>query len=145
MSSMLRHTNTNLIAMADLFEDRLKGSKEILDENNLKKAYPKIEKHNTYLGSDAYLRLLANRDVDAVLISTPAYAHAKFLDAAVSAGKHVYCEKPVAPDVEGCKIVERAGNSIKGRLSVAIGFQIRYATPYVEMVKRIHRGDIGEL
>jgi len=51
----------------------------------------------------------------------------------------------VAPDVEGCKIVERAGNGIMGRLSVAIGFQIRHASPYVEMVKRIHRGDIGDI
>jgi len=145
MSSLSKHTNTNIIAMADLFEDRLNGSKGTLDEYNLKKGMQKIEKSNTYLGSDAYLRLLENRDVDAVLISTPAYAHAKFLEAAVAAGKHVYCEKPVAPDVEGCKIVEQAGNSIKGKLSVAIGFQIRYATPYVEMVKRIHRGEIGDL
>jgi predicted dehydrogenase len=57
----------------------------------------------------------------------------------------VYCEKPVATDVEGCKRIERAGDKANGKLSVVIGFQIRHATPYVEMVKRIQRGDIGQV
>ena len=83
--------------------------------------------------------------MDAVLISSPAYTHAEFLEAAVAAGKHVYCEKPVATDVAGCKRVEQLGEKLNGKLSVVIGFQIRFATPYVEMVKRIHQGDIGEV
>lgn len=145
ISSMLEHTNTNIIAMADLFEDKLQKSKITLDEGNVRKGFPKIQNSNTYLGPEAYLRLLENKDVDAVLISSPAYTHPGFLEAAVEAGKHVYCEKPVAPDVEGCKRAERVGNRIKGKLSVVIGFQIRHASPYVEMVKRIQRGDIGEV
>ena len=145
ISSMLEHTNTNIIAMADLFEDQLQKSKNILDERNIKKGFSEIQKSYTYLGPDAYLRLLENKDVDAVLISSPAYSHAEFLETAVAAGKHVYCEKPVAPDVEGCKRAERVGQGINGKLSVVIGFQIRYASPYLEMVKRIQRGDIGEV
>ncbi len=145
ISSMLEHTNTQVIAMADLFEDRLQTSKMILDEKSAEKSFSKIEKSNTYTGPEAYMRLLENKDVDAVLISSPAYTHPAFLEAAVEAGKHVYCEKPVAPDVAGCKRVERAGNRVKEKLSIAIGFQIRHASPYVEMVKRIHQGDIGEI
>ncbi len=145
ISSISHHTNTNIIAMADLFEDKLTSSKVKLDECNAKKGFPKIKESNTYVGPDAYQRLLENKDVEAVLISTPAYKHPEFLEAAVAAGKHVYCEKPVAPDVEGCKRVERIGNRINGKLSVVVGFQIRHATPYREMVKRIHRGDIGEI
>ena len=145
ISSMLEHTNINIIAMADLFEDKLQKAKIVLDERNVKKGFTKIPKSNTFLGPDAYLRLLENKDVDAVLISSPAYTHPEFLEAAVAAGKHVYCEKPVAPDVNGCKRVKRVGNRVKGKLSIVIGFQIRYASPYVEMVKRIHRGDIGEV
>ncbi|MFW6289825.1 MAG: Gfo/Idh/MocA family protein, partial [Mariniphaga sp.] len=61
------------------------------------------------------------------------------------AGKHVYCEKPVAPDVAGCRQVMRAGGNADGKVSIAIGFQIRHATPYMEMAKRIQRGDIGEV
>lgn len=145
ISSMSEHTNINIIAMADLFEDKLLISKSLLDETNVEKGFSKIEKSNTHLGPEAYLRLLENDDVDAVLISSPAYTHPGFLEAAVDAGKHVYCEKPVAPDVEGCKRVERVGKRINGKLSVVVGFQIRHASPYVEMVRRIHRGDIGEI
>ncbi|MCK5135564.1 MAG: Gfo/Idh/MocA family oxidoreductase [Bacteroidales bacterium] len=145
ISSMLEHTNISIIAMADLFEDKLHNSRITFDEKNAKKGFPKIQKSNTYTGPEAYLGLLENNDVDAVLISSPAYTHPEFLEAAVAAGKHVYCEKPIAPDVEGCKRVERVGNRIKGKLSIVVGFQIRHASPYVEMVRRIHRGDIGEI
>lgn len=57
----------------------------------------------------------------------------------------LYCEKPASPDVAGCRKVEHVGNLVNGKLSIVIGFQIRYATPYVEMVNRIQRGDIGEI
>lgn len=142
---MLQHTNTSIVAMADLFQDKLEKSKIALDKRSTEEGFPKIQTSNTYTGPEAYLRLLENKDVDAVLVSSPAYTHPEFLEAAVAAGKHVYCEKPVAPDVEGCKRVERIGNRINGKLSIAVGFQIRHASPYAEMVKRIHRGDIGEI
>ncbi|MBA2561513.1 MAG: Gfo/Idh/MocA family oxidoreductase [Chitinophagaceae bacterium] len=145
ISSMSANTNTNIIAMADIFEDKLKTAEVLLNKLNAEKRFPAIKKSNIYKGSKAYLKLLENKDVDAVLISTPAYAHVDILEAAVAAGKHVYCEKPVATDVDGCKRVLRVGEKLNGKLSVVVGFQIRYATPYVEMVKRIRRGDIGEV
>jgi myo-inositol 2-dehydrogenase/D-chiro-inositol 1-dehydrogenase len=61
------------------------------------------------IGSQAYLQLLDNKEVDAVLISSPAYTHADFMEAAAAAGKHVYCEKPVSPDVAGCRKIEKVG------------------------------------
>lgn len=145
ISSMSKHTNVNIVAMADLLPGQLQKGKVILDRLNAEKGFPAIQKTNVYQGSRAYLQLLENKDVDAVLISSPAYTHPEFLEAAIEANKHVYCEKPVAPDVEGCKRVERAGASVKGKLSVVVGFQIRHASPYVEMVKRIQRGDIGDV
>jgi myo-inositol 2-dehydrogenase/D-chiro-inositol 1-dehydrogenase len=145
ITSMSNNTNINIIGMADLFEDKLTSSKKIFDELNIKKGFAKIAKENTFLGSNAYLRLLDNKDIDAVLITSPAYTHAGFLEAAALAGKHIYCEKPASPDVAGCRKIEHVGNIINGKQSIVIGFQIRYATPYVEMVKRIHQGDIGEI
>jgi myo-inositol 2-dehydrogenase/D-chiro-inositol 1-dehydrogenase len=143
--SMSEHTNINIIAMADLFRDKLDASKKLLDEQNIKKGFAAIPKINTYTGSKAYQQLLANKDVDAVLISSPAYTHADYFEAVTQAGKHVYCEKPAAPDVAGCRKVEHAGNLYNGKLSMVIGFQIRHATPYVQMVERIQKGDIGEI
>jgi myo-inositol 2-dehydrogenase/D-chiro-inositol 1-dehydrogenase len=145
ISSMSANTNITIIAMADLFEDQLQTAAVKLNQCNAGKGFPGIKQSNIYQGSKAYLKLLENKDVDAVLISSPAYTHPAFLEAAVAAGKHAYCEKPVAPDVEGCKKVQQVGEKLDGKLSVVIGFQIRYATPYVEMVERIHRGDIGDI
>ncbi len=145
ISSMSKHTNVNIIAMADLFEDKLITAAPKLNQLNAAKGFASIAATNIFRGSKAYLKLLEVKDVDAVLISSPAYTHPAFLEAAVAAGKHVYCEKPVATDAAGCKRIQQAGERLGGKLSVVIGFQIRYATPYVEMVKRIQRADIGEL
>jgi myo-inositol 2-dehydrogenase/D-chiro-inositol 1-dehydrogenase len=145
ITSMSKHTNISIIAMADLFRDKLDNSKKILDEQNTKKGFPAISNQYTYVGSRAYQQLLENKDVDAVQISSPAYTHADFFEAAAIAGKHIYCEKPVSPDVAGCRKVEHTGNLYNGKLSMVIGFQIRHATPYVEMVKRIQNGDLGDL
>lgn len=145
ISAMSRSSNTNIIAMADLFEDKLKDGKLRFDKLNAAKGFTEIQNRNIYRGSKAYQKLLANKDIHAVLISSPCYTHPSFLEAAVGAGKHVYCEKPVAVDVEGCKRIQRAGANANGKLSIVIGFQIRHASPYVEMVNRIHRGDIGDV
>lgn len=145
ISSMLQHTNTAIVAMADLFEDQLQRATPVLNQLNASKAQPVIKKANIYQGSKAYMRLIENKDVDAVLISSPAYTHAEFLEAAVAAGKHVYCEKPVATDVAGCNRIVKAGQKLNGKQSVVVGFQIRHATPYVGMVKRIQEGAIGDI
>ena len=145
LESMSQHTNTSIVAMADLFEDQLNTAAATFNKLNAAKKIPAINKANIYRGSKAYQRLIENKDVDAVLISSPAYTHAEFLETAVAAGKHVYCEKPVATGVAGCERIVKAGEKVKGKQSVVVGFQIRHATPYVQMVKRIHEGAIGDV
>ena len=144
ISSMSKNANVNIIAMADIFEDKLKEKLPVYNELNAAKGLPAINSSNMYQGSKAFEKLLNNKDIDAVLISSPCYTHPEFLEAAIQAGKHVYCEKPVGLDVAG---VKRAQNAAKGvtNKSVTIGFQIRHATPYAEMIKRIHNGDIGDI
>lgn len=143
--SMSENAHVNITAAADLFSDKLEAGGTVLDSLNKKNGFSAISSSNKFVGSKAYLRLLESDDVDAVLISTPAYAHPEILEAAVAAGKHVYCEKPAATDVDGCKRILKVSETVHDKLSVVMGFQIRYATPYVEMVKRIQRGDIGEI
>lgn len=145
IESMSQNTNINIIALADLFEDKLTKACKTLNASNIKNGFGDIQDVNIHQGADAYLKLLENSDVDAVLISTPAYAHPEILEAAAAAGKHVYCEKPAATDVDGCKRIIKVSDTVNDKLSVVMGFQIRYATPYVEMVRRIHQGDIGEI
>jgi predicted dehydrogenase len=144
ISSMSKNANVNIIAMADIFEDKLKEKHPVYNDLNAAKGLPAIKSSNMYQGSKAFEKLLENKDVDAVLISSPCYTHPEFLEAAIQAGKHVYCEKPVALDVAGVKRAEKAAKGVTNK-SVTIGFQIRHATPYVELVKRIHNGEIGDI
>jgi myo-inositol 2-dehydrogenase/D-chiro-inositol 1-dehydrogenase len=145
ISSMSQNTGIAIIAMADLFEAKLNEAKVNLNKLNTKKGLPEVPNTSIYQGSKAYIPLLNNKDVDAVLISSPCYSHHGYIEAALSAGKHVYSEKPVAVDVSGCEKVIRLGEMVKGKLSLAIGFQIRFASAYVEMVRRIQQGDLGEI
>jgi myo-inositol 2-dehydrogenase / D-chiro-inositol 1-dehydrogenase len=145
ISSTIANTNSSIVAMADIFDDQLQKATPVFNKVNAAKNFPAVPAANIYQGSKAYLKLLENSNVDAVQISTPAYSHVDFLEAAVLAGKHVYCEKPVAPDVDGCKRAIQVGKKLNGKQSVVIGFQIRHASAYAEMVSRIQRGDIGEV
>ncbi len=145
ISSMVKNTGASIAAMADLFDDKLQAAYPVFNKLNAEKGLPGIARTNVHQGSKACLALLNNKDVDAVLVSSPCYSHPMYVEAALLAGKHVYSEKPVAVDVAGCQRVLRAGEMVKEKQSLAIGFQIRFATPYLEMVKRIRQGDIGEI
>jgi len=145
ISSMLKNTSAVIIAMADLLDDKLQNAIPVFNKLNTAKGLPEIPKTNMHQGSKAYLPLLNNKDVDAVLISSPCYSHPGYVEAALAAGKHVYSEKPAAVDVAGCEQVKRLGEMVKGKKSLAIGFQIRFASAYVEMVRRIQQGDLGEI
>jgi myo-inositol 2-dehydrogenase/D-chiro-inositol 1-dehydrogenase len=145
LEGMRGNKNVQVTAIADLFKDKL--DEGIVVANNLNKAngYSNVPNANTFYGVDAYLKLLSSKDVDAVVISSPGYTHPKFLEEAIKANKHVYCEKPSAVDAYGCVKIIGLGAELRNRLSAFNGFQIRYATPYVEMVKRVKRGDIGDI
>jgi predicted dehydrogenase len=145
ISTMSKNANIHITAMADLFDFQLQTALVKYNKLNSDKGLAEIPSSNIYQGSKAYLKLLENKSIDAVLISSPCYTHPEFLEAALAAGKHVYCEKPAAVDVAGCKKIESMANGLNGKLSVAFGFEIRYATPYIEMINRIHHGDIGEI
>jgi myo-inositol 2-dehydrogenase / D-chiro-inositol 1-dehydrogenase len=64
---------------------------------------------------------------------------------AVAAGKHVYCEKPMGVDVAQAKRALEIGKRAEDRVSVEVGFQIRCAPPFVELVRRIHDGALGKI
>ncbi|PYQ02489.1 MAG: gfo/Idh/MocA family oxidoreductase [Acidobacteria bacterium] len=133
-----------VIALHDLFDDRLAETRGNFDKLAEEKGAPKIADGMLFKGPDAYHKLLAS-GVDAVLITSPPYFHPDHFEAAVDAKKHCYLEKPVASDVFGARRVESAGRKGAGKVSMAVGFQSHYAEPYQEMVRRIHAGAIGDI
>jgi predicted dehydrogenase len=133
-----------IVALHDLFEDKLATARERLDKAGAEKGLPPIETSKLFRGPDAYRELLAS-GVDVVLITSPPYFHPDHFEAAVDANKHCYLEKPVASDVWGTKRIEKAGKKGAGKIAMAVGFQGRFAEPYQEMVRRVHAGAIGEI
>ncbi len=95
-----------------------------------------IDPKLTFRGYEAYKAMAVSPDIDAVQISTPPFFHLEHLDALVAGGKHVYCEKPVGVDVPQTRRALEIADRINGKVSVAVGFQIRKATPFVEIVQR---------
>ena len=144
VSRDLVNAGARVVALHDLFDDRLTETKEKIDKVAVEKGLPAIDPAMLFKGPDAYHKLLA-AEVDAVLITSPPYWHPDHFEAAVAAGKHVYLEKPVATDVYGAQRVEKTGRKGAGKVSMAVGFQGRYAPAYQEMVRRIHAGDIGDI
>lgn len=136
-------TNVVLHAVADVFEDRLNSSLE-----NLKKAHGKkvqVDEGHKFLGFDAYQKLI-DSGVDVVLLATPPGFRPDHLMAAVEAGKHVFCEKPVAVDAPGIqKVLSAAKKAKEKNLSLMSGFCWRYHYPKRASFEQIHNGAVGNI
>ena len=142
--SFLKNTSCVITAVGDLFPDNLEAGRKELSEAAQKLGKPAIDVAHAFRGPKAAEQLFASKDVDAVYVATPPYFHPMHLEMALAAGKHIYLEKPVAVDVPGAKKVMALGEKYNGKLSLAVGFQIRHASPYVELAKRIHEGEMGK-
>lgn len=132
-----------LTAMGDVFEDRLNESyQELIKEVNDK---VKVNNQNKFVGFDAYLKVIRS-GVDVVLLTTPPAFRPDHLIAAIDAGKHVFCEKPVAVDAPGVrKVLAAARKAQEKKLSVVSGFCLRYDLPNRAIFGKILNGDIGEI
>ena len=90
-----------------------------------------------------YHELLERDDVDAVFIATPIYLHAEHATAALAAGKHVYCEKPLGPTPEDVKQIHDAVK--KSGKKFQIGFQWRYHAGFLGLAETLQSGKIGKV
>ena len=134
---------TKLIAMCDVFEDRLKGSLETLGRKHKDKV--DVPEERQFLGFDAYKKVLES-DIDLVLIATPPGFRPVHFEAAVKAGKHIFAEKPVAVDAAGVRrFLAAVKESKKKDLLVQIGLQRRHEPAYMETIKRLQDGAIGDI
>jgi myo-inositol 2-dehydrogenase / D-chiro-inositol 1-dehydrogenase len=144
-SNMFDTGGARVVALADMFQDQLDTARAAFDKMQGAKGFAAIDAGQCFVGPRAFEAIAHSKEVDAVVIATPPYYHPQHLEAVVAAGKHVYCEKPVAVDVPGAKKVIEIGKRAEGKLSLDVGFQIRDCPPFVEMVKRIHGGALGNI
>lgn len=144
-SDLANYTPARVVALADLFSDQLAAAKKHFDDLAQSKGYAGVDSSQMFLGPKSFEQIAASKEVDAIVIATPPYFHPQHLEAVVAAGKHAYCEKPVAVDARGARRVIEIGGRAQGRLSLDVGFQIRNAPPFVELVRRIHEGALGRI
>ncbi|MBN1996952.1 Gfo/Idh/MocA family oxidoreductase [candidate division KSB1 bacterium] len=130
-----------IVALADVFQDRIDGCRKSLKEN--KKV--EIADDKCFVGLDAYKDLLAT-DVDVILTATPPYFRPIHFAAAVEAKKHVFMEKPVAVDPVGARTIIQSAEKAKAfGLSVVTGTQRRHQRNYNATFAQIKAGAIGEI
>jgi len=129
-----KHGGFEVVAGADYFQDKV-------DEFGAQLGVPKDK---LFTGLSAYKKLI-DSGVDAIAIESPPYFHPEQAAAGVDAGLHVYVAKPVAVDVPGCSSIEVSGlKATKNNLCFLIDFQTRANDYFIEALKRVHKGDIGE-
>ena len=136
--------NVKLVAMADAFRDRLDESYENMMKMHGPSKKVDVPEKNKFVGFDAYKQAIALADV--VILTTPPGFRPIHFEEAVNAGKHIFMEKPVATDAPGIrKVLEVAEKAKQKNLNVVVGLQRHYQPSYIEMIKRIHNGDIGDI
>ncbi len=140
-NSRIAHANIQIVALADLFEDRLARSRA-----QFAKLGMNVPDARCFTGFEGYRKLLAVPDVNYVILATPPHFRPQHLLAAIEAGKHVFMEKPAAVDVPGVRLVMKAGElAAQKKLGIGAGTQRRHDRGYQETIKRIHDGAIGEI
>ena len=124
-----RVPGSELVAIADANFDR---AKQVAEELGVTAVYndPKA--------------LCADPNVEAVAIITNTASHVEMIKIAMDAGKHVFCEKPLADTVEKCKEAE-AIIAAHPELTFMLGFMRRYDHSYQVAKKKMENGDIGDV
>ena len=135
-------SGTRLVAMCDIFMDRVKGKRAVLKEQKPEQVI--VDDEHCFAGFDGYKHVIESSDV--VLIANAAKFHPLHAMTAIRAGKHVFVEKPHGIDPAGIKLMQRASVLAKQkRLCLVSGLQSRYHEGYAETVQRIYDGAIGDV
>ena len=133
-----------VVAIGDLVPDRIESSLA-----RLTKEFPdrvKVPLDRRFTGFDNYLKVCACPDVNLIVTAAPPGFRPLHLKAAIDAGKHVFMEKPVAVDPMGVRSVIASSDLARQKnLAIVAGTQRRHQRSYLEMMKRIQDGQIGDI
>jgi predicted dehydrogenase len=128
--------NAKIVAVADVFKDQADGAAKQAG----------VPAELTFSGFDAYKKVLEIPEINYVILATPPGFRPIHFAAAIAAGKHVFAEKPVSTDGPGCRAMYQAGElATQKKLCVIAGTQRRHDAGYVETIKRLQDGAIGEI
>ncbi len=130
-----------IVGLADLWPDQVAKARQ-----NLGRLGMEVPANQCFSGFDSYLKAINLPGVNYVILASPPGFRPAHFKAAVAAGKHVFTEKPVAVDGPGCQIMYAAGEEAKKKgLKIVAGTQRRHHFAYIDTVKRIQDGAIGDV
>jgi predicted dehydrogenase len=131
-----------LVAMCDIFRDRVEA--KLAEIKGAKGAQVTVDNEHKFTGFDGYKHVIESSDI--VCIANAAKFHPFHAMAAIQAGKHVFVEKPHGTDPRSVKLMQQACDLAKEKkLCIVSGLQSRFHTGYIETVKRIQDGAIGDV
>lgn len=138
--------NMKLVAMGDIFAEKCRNARRNLTGIEGISEMVDVPDENIYDGLDAYKKVVHHPDVDIVLLTTPPGFRPIHLAEVVRARKHAFVEKPVCVDAAGYRsCIESGVIARKNGTAIVAGTMYRRQKSYIEAVKRIHDGMIGEL
>jgi len=128
--------DAKIVAVADIFAEPANKAKQHFG----------VPTDKCFSGFDGYMKALEVPGVNYVILATPPGFRPSHFKAAVAAGKNIFTEKPVAVDGPGARIMYAASEEAKKKnLKVAAGTQRRHQAGYIETIKRIQDGAIGDV
>jgi len=137
-----------IVAVGDVFRDRAEGAVRTFRTGRDYAPFAaqiRVTPETTFDGLDAYQRVL-NAGVDLVILATPPGFRPLHLEAAVRAGKHIFCEKPVCVDATGARrVYALVEDSRRRNIAIVAGTQRRHQKGYIDTIRRIHDGAIGDV
>ncbi len=140
--SMQAGPYVKLVAMCDVFQDRLQNSL-----NTLQQRFPeqvKVDGDHCFVGLEGYGKVIESADL--VLIACASKFHPMYSGAAIRAGKHVFVEKPHGIDPVGVRQMKQVCDLARTKgLNLVSGLHSRFDNGWEETVKRIHDGAIGDI
>ncbi|MBY0527222.1 MAG: Gfo/Idh/MocA family oxidoreductase [Gemmataceae bacterium] len=142
--AMKADKNVKLVAMADMFPDRLQQSRKSLGNGEFGDKFA-VKDEACFTGFDSYKQLI-DSGVDVVLLCEPPHFRPAHFKYAIEKNKHVFCEKPVAVDAPGVRsVLATCEEAKKKNLAVVSGLCWRYDLPKRETMKRVMDGTIGDI
>jgi predicted dehydrogenase len=134
-------SNVKVTAVADAFENRIKGALKAVEGMEGKVDVPEDRQ---FKGLDGYQKVLDHCDL--VILATPPGFRPFHFDAAIKAGKHVFMEKPVCVDSFGARLcLEAAKMADEKKLKVVVGLQRHYDSVYRATLEKVREGLAGDL
>lgn len=144
VQALIADENVELIAMADVFKDRIEKSLEGIKEyfGDTKKI--NVNEKNIFIGFDSYIKAIDLCDV--VILTTPPGFRPLHFEYAVQNDKHIFMEKPLATDAPGVRrVLDAARVAKEKKLNVVVGLQRHYENKYINLYNKLKSDEIGKI